>query len=314
VIAEVVHDDGSMMRLHDLLRFGRRHGLAVVSIEDLVRYLDRRPSLGDARSAETAAVPLDGVGEGGAGQQGGDGQNGDEQVCTGTDPVRLPTPWGAFEARAWRVEGMEHLTLSAPSGDAAPLVRVHSECLTGDVLGSRRCDCGEQLTAALEHIAAHGGTLVYLRGHEGRGIGLFDKLRAYALQERGWDTVDANTRLSLPVDARDYAAAATILGALGCRRVRLLTNNPAKVSALEAHGIAVEQRVALQVPARDENAAYLRTKRERMSHLLTAPEASAPAAPPAPAVTCGPAYAASRRSVPEQTHRQTLTTTERTAL
>jgi 3,4-dihydroxy 2-butanone 4-phosphate synthase/GTP cyclohydrolase II len=146
---------------------------------------------------------------------------------------------------------------------------VHSECLTGDVLGSARCDCGEQLGQSLQRIAAEGGALIYLRGHEGRGIGLFDKVRAYALQERGRDTVDANTDLGLPVDARDYSPAASILHGLGLTRIRLLTNNPAKVSALEAQGVVVTERVDLQVRAGVHNAGYLHTKRLRMNHLIT---------------------------------------------
>ena len=156
----------------------------------------------------------------------------------------------------------------------APLVRVHSECLTGDAFGSHRCDCGEQLDESLDLVAQHGGVVVYVRGHEGRGIGLWEKIRAYGLQEQGADTVDANLQLGHPEDARDYRAAAAILTDMGLTRVRLLTNNPAKINALRAHGIDVVDRVPLEATARPQNAHYLATKRARMQHLL---EASAPA-------------------------------------
>ena len=199
--------------------------------------------------------------------------------------VHLPTPYGDFIARAWTDQrtGAEHMTVSAPGagiqqdaagagsggGPAAPLVRLHSECLTGDVFGSYRCDCGEQLEQALELINLHGGTVIYLRGHEGRGIGLANKLRAYALQEAGADTVDANEQLGLPVDARDYEAAADILYALGLNRIRLLSNNPAKRDRLQHHGITVTAMVPSEVPVRAENERYLQTKRDRMDHRLT---------------------------------------------
>ena len=199
--------------------------------------------------------------------------------------VQLPTPYGNFTARAWTDQrpGAEHLSVSAPGtgiqqdgaaaesggGPAAPLVRLHSECLTGDVFGSYRCDCGEQLEQALELIHLHGGTVIYLRGHEGRGIGLANKLRAYALQEAGADTVEANEQLGLPVDARDYQAAAEILHALGLNRIRLLSNNPDKRERLQQFGITVAAMVASEVPVRAENERYLRTKRDRMNHHLT---------------------------------------------
>ncbi|NNV09017.1 GTP cyclohydrolase II [Geobacillus sp. MMMUD3] len=152
--------------------------------------------------------------------------------------------------------------------DQAPLVRVHSECMTGDVFGSHRCDCGEQLDLAMRTIAEEGGAVVYLTGHEGRGIGLSNKIRAYALQDSGLDTVDANLRLGLSDDARDYRAAAAILTAMGLTRIRLLTNNPTKTQALEALGITVEEVVPLEIPARPENAKYLATKQTRMHHTL----------------------------------------------
>lgn len=194
---------------------------------------------------------------------------------TGGPVVKLPTSFGVFQAQAWidRATGAEHLSLSAPGGEpegngAGPLVRLHSECLTGDVFGSFRCDCGEQLDYALEMIQRQGGTLVYLRGHEGRGIGLANKMRAYSLQEAGADTVEANEQLGLPVDGRDYAAAAGILHALGLARVRLLSNNPLKSADLSRHGITVTEIVATHVPARAENLRYLETKRDRMHHTL----------------------------------------------
>jgi GTP cyclohydrolase II len=184
----------------------------------------------------------------------------------------LATRSGAFKISVFNVEGapgeIAALTRGPLNDDAIPLVRLHSECLTGDVLGSLRCDCGQQLSAALELIAsAPSGVLLYLP-QEGRGIGLANKIRAYALQDQGLDTVDANLALGLPVDRRDYAAAAHILLSLGLRRVRLLTNNPAKSAALEKHGVEVVERVALVVPPNPINLEYLRTKADRMGHLL----------------------------------------------
>lgn len=194
------------------------------------------------------------------------------QAVTRVVTTRLPTRHGEFTMLGYRDHnGVDHVALTrgdvaSPEGPA-PLVRLHSECLTGDALGSYRCDCGEQLDAALEAIAAAGcGVLIYVRGHEGRGIGLMDKLRAYALQDAGADTVDANTQLGLPVDARDYDQSAQILRDLGVERIRLLSSNPAKQSALEALGIDVDGRVRLNVPDRKENSGYLATKRVRMNH------------------------------------------------
>lgn len=186
--------------------------------------------------------------------------------------TRLPTRHGEFALLGYRdARGVDHVALTrgepAAGGGPAPLVRLHSECLTGDALGSYRCDCGEQLDAALGAIAAAGrGVLIYIRGHEGRGIGLIDKLRAYALQDSGIDTVDANTHLGLPVDARDYDQSAQILRELGIEQIRLLSSNPAKQAALEALGIGVESRVRLNVADRQENSGYLATKRARMHH------------------------------------------------
>ena len=182
----------------------------------------------------------------------------------------IQTKWAAFACHVYRrPDGIEHAALVLGDLAGAPLVRVHSECLTGDVFASRRCDCGAQRDLALERIATEGrGALLYLRGHEGRGIGLGEKLRAYALQEAGYDTVDANLALGHPADGRDYADAAAILHDLGARSVRLLTNNPLKSEGLTACGIEVTERVPLLVAATPDSDVYLRTKRERMGHLL----------------------------------------------
>ena len=184
----------------------------------------------------------------------------------------LPTRFGEFEAAVFEVEGtpgeVRALSRGPLDGAEPPLVRLHSECLTGDVLGSLRCDCGQQLEASLELIAqASAGVLLYLP-QEGRGIGLANKIRAYALQEQGLDTVDANLALGLPVDRRDYTSAAEILRMLGLRKVRLLTNNPLKSAALELHGVQVVERVPIAVPPNEVNGHYLRTKADRMGHLL----------------------------------------------
>lgn len=193
---------------------------------------------------------------------------------SGGPVVTIPTAFGTFSAQAWTdaVSGVEHLTMSAAGSDGSesdPLVRLHSECLTGDVFGSYRCDCGEQLEQALGLIQEQGGTVLYLRGQEGRGIGLANKLRAYALQENGADTVEANEQLGLPVDARDYQVAAQILCELGITRVRLLSNNPLKREHLERYGISVASMVPSQIPSRLENRHYLETKRDRLNHELS---------------------------------------------
>ncbi|WP_395297135.1 bifunctional 3,4-dihydroxy-2-butanone-4-phosphate synthase/GTP cyclohydrolase II [Kitasatospora hibisci] len=243
-IAEVVNDDGTMARLPELVAFAREHGLAIISIEDLIAYR-RRTELHVDRAAITA----------------------------------LPTAYGEFTAVGYRgsIDGVEHLALVAggldadgrlPDGEDV-LVRVHSECLTGDVFGSLRCDCGPQLEASLRRVAEAGrGVVLYLRGHEGRGIGLAHKLRAYELQEQGRDTVDANLDLGLPADARDYSIGAQMLGDLGVRSLTLLTNNPEKLAALTEHGLKVKGREAVQTPAGEHNLRYLRTKRDRMGHDL----------------------------------------------
>ena len=182
----------------------------------------------------------------------------------------IPTRHGRFRFRAYTdtATGITQLAILSGEPHDGALVRMHSECLTGEVFGSLKCDCGPQLDAALDRIAAEGGVVLYLRGQEGRGIGLLNKLRAYKLQEQGLDTVDANTALGFPSDARDYTAAAGMLDALGIHEVRLLTNNPAKAKALEEHGVHVRELVSLEVGRTPENADYLHTKATRMGHLL----------------------------------------------
>jgi 3,4-dihydroxy 2-butanone 4-phosphate synthase / GTP cyclohydrolase II len=238
VICEIAAPDGEMARLPFLLRFAARHDLLVITISDLIAHRKKQ-----------------------------------RNRVTRTGEAILPLEAGAFRAVAYRseAEGVEHIALLY--GDlprrTAPLVRVHSECMTGDLFGSRRCDCGEQLTQALDRIVGEGaGALVYLRGHEGRGIGLGEKLRAYALQDRGLDTVEANSALGHPADARDYTDAAQILGDIGLTRVRLLTNNPCKQLGLTALGITVTERVPIQVPVNRDNARYLRAKQSKLGHLL----------------------------------------------
>jgi 3,4-dihydroxy 2-butanone 4-phosphate synthase/GTP cyclohydrolase II len=238
VIAEIINDDGSMARLPELGAFARTHGLTIISIADLIAYRRRTESTVD-RVAET----------------------------------RLPTRHGEWRASGYRsrLDGVEHLALVL--GDlgagADVLVRVHSECLTGDVFGSLRCDCGPQLAAAMQRITEEGrGVVLYVRGHEGRGIGLLHKLRAYQLQDDGHDTVDANLELGLPADARDYGTGAQILVDLGVRSMRLLTNNPAKRAGLEGYGLRIVGRVPLPVPPTQDNLRYMMTKRDRMGHDL----------------------------------------------
>ena len=187
--------------------------------------------------------------------------------------VQLPTAFGDFVAQAWTdlATGAEHLAVSSPMAPVdgePPLVRLHSECLTGDVFGSYRCDCGEQLAYALELINELGGTLLYLRGQEGRGIGLANKMKAYALQEAGFDTVEANEQLGLPVDARCYKAAAQILAEMGLHEIRLLSNNPDKQDRLAQAGVKVVEMVPTEVPSREQNLRYLQTKKDRMDHRL----------------------------------------------
>lgn len=250
-IAELVHDDGSMMRLRDAARLAREEGLVVLTIADLAAW---RREHDDLAGAEQPPAP--------------------ERRVAHTGTASLPTRHGRFTVHGYRDlrTGSGHAALVAaePATPApVPVVRVHSECLTGDAFGSLRCDCGPQLDAALAKAAAEGGAVVYLRGHEGRGIGLLSKISAYALQDEGRDTVQANLDLGLPADRREYGAAAAILSDLGLVRIRLLTNNPAKVAGLTAHGITVDEVLAHEVGRTPENLAYLRTKAEQMGHLLS---------------------------------------------
>jgi 3,4-dihydroxy 2-butanone 4-phosphate synthase / GTP cyclohydrolase II len=235
-IGELVHDDGSMMRLPAVLELGAQHNLPVITIEALIAWRKRHDRV--ERLAET----------------------------------RLPTRHGVFRVVGYRdlLTGDDHLALVSPKGlpGRAPLARLHSECLTGDVFASQRCDCGPQLERSLERVAAEGGIVVYLRGHEGRGVGLISKLQAYALQDNGFDTVDAQTELGLPIDAREYAAGGAILADLGLSAVRLLTNNPMKVNAMRDYGIEVAAVERLSIAPGVYNKTYLRTKRDRMGHDL----------------------------------------------
>jgi len=278
VIAELVDLDdpaGDMLRGAAVVALGAEHGLPVLTIDQLAAHL---------RAAGTTDGGTDGAGDGPVAPPADD-----RARVVEVARAALPTEHGDFTAVAFRdlATGAEHLAVVAapPAGaptasSTAPLVRVHSECLTGDAFGSLRCDCGPQLHGALDRIAAEGGVLVHVGGHEGRGIGLVRKVAAYALQDAGADTVDANTRLGVPVDAREYGGAAAVLRALGHQRVRLLSNNPAKSDGLAAHGVTVTAQVPLHVgdghddgggagrpaPLRE---AYLATKRARLGH--TAP-------------------------------------------
>jgi 3,4-dihydroxy 2-butanone 4-phosphate synthase/GTP cyclohydrolase II len=238
VLCEIVNDDGSMSRVRDLERFCAEYDLLLISIADLIRHRSRT-----------------------------------EQLVHRIGEATLPTPWGPFRCIAYRssLEETEHLAfVQGDVGRGDPvLVRVHSECLTGDVFGSLRCDCGPQLHTAMARVAAEGqGVVVYLRGHEGRGIGIGHKIRAYSLQDEGLDTVDANLQLGLPVDNREYGIGAQILAELGVHRMRLMTNNPAKYGGLEGFGLEIVERLPIQIEATPENARYLQTKRDRLGHLL----------------------------------------------
>ncbi|HLR83828.1 MAG TPA: bifunctional 3,4-dihydroxy-2-butanone-4-phosphate synthase/GTP cyclohydrolase II [Nocardioidaceae bacterium] len=238
VIAEIVHDDGTMMRAEALRSFADEHGLAMVSIEDLITYRRRY-----------------------------------ESQVVHESKTSLPTEFGTFDVYGYRnqIDDTEHLALVyGDIGDGTGvLTRMHSECLTGDTFGSQRCDCGPQLQASMADITAAGrGVVVYLRGHEGRGVGLLHKLQAYALQDLGHDTVEANLELGLPADSRDYGTGAPILRDLGVASVRLLTNNPDKITALVSYGVGVDERVPLAITPTEHNLRYLQTKAERMGHDL----------------------------------------------
>jgi len=240
VLCEIVSKDkASMARLPELDRFAREHSLPLISIADLIRYRRRN-----------------------------------EKLIRQVSEAQIPTAHGENHAYVYEsvLDGEQHLAFvrGNVAGEQNVLVRVHSECLTGDVFGSRRCDCGPQLRKALELIDEEGrGVLVYLRGHEGRGIGLMHKIRAYHLQDQGYDTVDANLELGLPVDSREYGIGAQILVDLGVTTMRLMTNNPGKFGGLEGFGLEIVERVPLETEPNPENIEYLRTKRERMGHLLT---------------------------------------------
>uniref|UniRef100_A0A0C9QU60 TSA: Wollemia nobilis Ref_Wollemi_Transcript_9553_2459 transcribed RNA sequence n=1 Tax=Wollemia nobilis TaxID=56998 RepID=A0A0C9QU60_9CONI len=240
VLCEIVDDDGSMARLPRLREFAKEHNLPLISIADLVRYRRKREKL-----VERSAI------------------------------ARMPTMWGPFQVYCYRskLDGIEHVAMVKGNiGDGLDvLVRVHSECLTGDIFGSARCDCGNQLALAMQQIEKAGrGVLVYLRGHEGRGIGLGHKLRAYNLQDEGRDTVEANVELGLPVDSREYGIGAQILRDIGVRTMRLMTNNPAKYGGLKGYGLKVVGRVPVVSPITKENKRYLETKRSKMGHIYGA--------------------------------------------
>jgi 3,4-dihydroxy 2-butanone 4-phosphate synthase/GTP cyclohydrolase II len=238
VLAEIVNDDGTMSRLPELERFAAEHGLELISIADLIRYRRHR-----------------------------------EKLVRRISEARIPTKYGEFTAYVFEslLDGTEHMAFvrGEVAGKQNVLVRVHSECLTGDVFGSIRCDCGLQLDLALEHVAMEDeGVIVYLRGHEGRGIGLGHKLRAYTLQDQGRDTVEANVELGFPIDSREYGIGSQILVDLGITTMRVMTNNPAKYGGLEGYGLEIVERVPLRSHPTDENIAYLRAKQEKMGHLL----------------------------------------------
>lgn len=239
VLCEIVSaDKASMARLPELERFAAEHGLPLISIADLIRFRRQK-----------------------------------ERLVKRVADARMPTEWGEFTCYVYEsiLDGEQHVAMvkGAVQGENGVLVRVHSECLTGDALGSLRCDCGVQLRMAMERIAKEGmGVVVYLRGHEGRGIGMAHKLRAYTLQDQGRDTVDANLDLGLPIDTRKYGTGAQILVDLGITTMRLLTNNPAKFEGLDGYGLQIVDRVPLESAPNPENIRYLRTKQQRMGHLL----------------------------------------------
>ena len=238
VICEIQNDDGTMARLPQLVEFCKQHNLLLSSIAALVEWRRHK-----------------------------------ERLVERIGSARVPTQWGEFECVAYRstLDGIEHLAFvrgNVSNGDPV-LTRVHSECLTGDVFGSLRCDCGDQLSAAMKLIADQGrGVMGYLSGHEGRGIGIGHKIRAYSLQDQGLDTVDANTQLGLPVDSREYGIGAQILADLGARELRLMTNNPAKYGGIAGYGLRVVERVPIITAMTNENRSYLSTKRDRLGHLF----------------------------------------------
>jgi 3,4-dihydroxy 2-butanone 4-phosphate synthase/GTP cyclohydrolase II len=237
VICEILNDDGSMARLPQLLKFARRYGLRIGTIEDLIKYRRTR-----------------------------------ERLVERVETVKLPTAFGDFSLHLYRstLDGQHHLALvkGDVAGRPGVLVRVHSECLTGDVFGSLRCDCGPQLQQAMRQISGAGrGVILYMR-QEGRGIGLADKIKAYKLQERGYDTVEANLKLGYQMDLREYGLGAQILADLGLKTIRLLTNNPKKVVGLEGYGLEIVEQVPIRIQPNPHNEKYLRTKREKLGHLV----------------------------------------------
>jgi 3,4-dihydroxy 2-butanone 4-phosphate synthase/GTP cyclohydrolase II len=237
VICEIMSDDGSMARLPELIKFAKKHQLKLCTIADLIQYRRTR-----------------------------------EKLVEKVEVVKMPTDYGDFDLHLYRskIDGQHHLALvnGNVAGRKNVLVRVHSECLTGDVFGSRRCDCGLQLQQAMRQISEAGaGVLVYMR-QEGRGIGLAPKIKAYKLQEQGYDTVEANKKLGFEMDLREYGLGAQILADLGLKTIRLLTNNPKKVVGLEGYGLSIVEQVPIRVKANSHNAHYLKTKREKMGHLL----------------------------------------------
>jgi 3,4-dihydroxy 2-butanone 4-phosphate synthase/GTP cyclohydrolase II len=238
VIGELINDDGTMMRLPEMKKFAATHQIPLITVADIVRYRRRC-----------------------------------EKLVTRLSQARLPTAYGDFTAFVYesKLDGIEHMALvkGEVAGKQNILVRVHSECLTGDVFGSQRCDCGSQLACAMNKIAQEGqGVILYLRGHEGRGIGLGHKLRAYQLQDQGRDTVEANLELGFPVDSREYGIGAQILVELGLSTIRLMTNNPAKYGGLSGYDLSIIERVPLPLFPTEENRRYLQAKKEKMGHLL----------------------------------------------
>lgn len=238
VICEIMNEDGNMARTPELITFAEEHGLKMITIADLVAYRKQK-----------------------------------EELVEKVVEINMPTKYGDFKMYGFvnQLNGEHHVALvKGEINEESPiLTRIHSECLTGDALGSRRCDCGEQYDAAMKKIAEEGsGILLYMR-QEGRGIGLINKLKAYALQDQGYDTVEANVMLGFPADMRDYSVSAQILKILGVKKLRLMTNNPRKINSLENYGIQVVERVAIQMNHNEKNAFYLKTKKEKLGHLLS---------------------------------------------